>query len=50
MANSWNSPVTALTRYGTQLDVFWIANDRTIWTAFADPAIASGSWQAFTIT
>jgi hypothetical protein len=45
-----DSPVTALTRYGIQLDVFWIANDRTIWTAFADPNIGSGSWHAFAIT
>jgi hypothetical protein len=45
-----DSPITALTRYGVELDVFWIASDRTIWSAAANPNIGSGSWQALAIT
>ena len=44
------SPVTALTRYGQQLDVFWIAQDGTVWSGFADPGIDNDTWHAFPST
>jgi len=39
-----------LTRYGQQLDVFWIAQDGTVWSGFADPGIDNDTWHAFPST
>jgi hypothetical protein len=38
-----------LTRYGQQLDVFWIADDG-VWTGSPTPGIDNDGWHAFPIS
>jgi hypothetical protein len=39
-----SSQVAVVTRFAGALDVFWVGDDRAIWTTWANPEVDNGAW------